>query len=91
MKEKFELIGTGNSAHLIRKFKRHWWSKWEIEMDGTTPKIYLVDQDNCEHRLKYAYTGRALPNYMPVPIYRCEKCGYEQVGTTHLQGNKYED
>ncbi len=27
MKEKFELIGHGDSAHLIRKYKKHLWNK----------------------------------------------------------------
>lgn len=49
MKEKFELIPMGEYSHLIRKIKRHWWSKWEIEMDGNTPKIYPIDQEHCEH------------------------------------------
>ncbi len=75
MKEKFELIGSDETAHLIRKFKKHWWSKWTIEMDGNTPKIYLVDQENCEHDYKFVEIFKAYPNGAPWRLFRCSKCG----------------
>ena len=81
MKEKFELIGSGNTAHLIRKFKRHWWNKWQIEMDGTTPKLYLVDQEHCEHDYEFkeiCYTA-SYPKGVPLRLFRCNKCGHEKV------------
>lgn len=91
MKERYELRGHGKDAYMARFTKNHWWNRWEAETnsDGSVKK-YPVDQENCYHRLRYAYQGMTLRG-IPFPIYRCEKCGYEQVGTTHLEGNKYED
>lgn len=81
MKEKYELIGSGDSAHLIRKYKKHWWSKWRIEVDGTTPKLYPVDQEHCDHDyrfVKVVYTI-SFPAGVPMRLMRCTKCGYERV------------
>ena len=31
-------------TYYIRKIKKHWWSKWEIIMDGNVPQRYeLID------------------------------------------------
>ena len=90
MKEKFELVPMGDASHLIRKIKKHWWGKWEIEMDGTTPKIYPVDQENCKHRLEFVTMVKSLPNFVSFPLYRCQKCGFEQIGSEHLNGHNYE-
>lgn len=81
MKEKFELIPMAEHSHLIRKFKRHWWSKWEIEMDGDSPKIYLVDQEHCEHDYEYIRTviSVSYPAGVPWRLLRCKKCGHERV------------
>ena len=81
MKAKYELIGHGDSAHLIRKYKRHWWSKWEIEMDGTTPKIYLVDQEHCNHDYEFVkiVISASYPAGTPWKLMRCKKCGHERV------------
>lgn len=81
MKEKFELIPMGEHSHLIRKFKKHWWSKWEVEMDGNTPKIYHVDQERCVHDfefVKIVYSA-SYPAGMPWKLIRCKKCGKERV------------
>ncbi len=81
MKEKYELIGSGDSAHFIRKYKKHWWSKWQIEMDGATPKIYPVDQEHCNHNyefVKIMYTV-SFPAGVPMRLMRCTKCGHERV------------
>ena len=83
MKEKYELIGAGDSAHLIRKYKKHWWSKWQIEMDGTTPRIYPVDQENCEHEYEFEQYVIGAEWYCRgrrFPLYRCCKCGHERIG-----------
>lgn len=81
MKEKYELIGSGDSAHLIRKYKKHWWSKWRIEMDGATPKIYPVDQEHCVHDYKFVEIVRTVsfPAGVPMRLMRCTKCGHERV------------
>ena len=81
MKEKYELIGHGDSAYLIRKYKKHWWNKWQIEMEGDSPKIYLVDQEHCEHEfefIKIVYSA-SYPVGMPWRLIRCKKCGKERV------------
>ena len=44
MKVKHELVSYSAAgvvwSHYIRKIKRHWWSKWEIVMDGSAPQKY---------------------------------------------------
>jgi len=90
MKEKFELIPMGEASYRIRRYKKHWWSRWKIEMDGMTPKIYPVDQKNCNHRIEFVSMVTALPNRIQLPLYRCIKCGYEQIGKQHLCGQNYE-
>lgn len=81
MKEKFELIPMGDASHLIRKFKKHRWSKWEIEMDGATPKIYPVDQEHCEHDYEFVriVISMSYPAGTPWRLMRCKKCGRERV------------
>lgn len=77
MKEKYELIGYGKSAHLIRKYKKHWWNKWQIEMEGTTPKIYPVDQKHCVHDYEFiaiVFTA-SYPAGIPMRLWKCKKCG----------------
>ena len=71
MKEKYELIGHGNSAHLIRKYKKHWWNKWQIEMDG----------ENCVHDYEFVEIVRTVsfPAGIPMRLLRCTKCGHERV------------
>ena len=83
MKEKYELIGHGDFAHFIRKYKKHWWSKWQIEMDGATPKIYPVDQEHCIHDYKFIETMYTVsfPAGIPVLLFRCTKCGHERATT----------
>lgn len=80
MKKRFEYIPLNNGAsHYICKTKKHWWSKWKIEMDDNTPKIYMPDEVHCEHEwefkkyVRYYYTG------VPFPLYRCKKCGFEMI------------
>lgn len=81
MKEKFELIPMGEHSHLIRKFKKHWWSKWEIEMEGNTPKIYPIDQEHCVHDYELVEIVRTVsfPAGVPMRLLRCTKCGHERV------------
>lgn len=81
MKEKYELIGSGDSAYLIRKCKKHWWNKWRIEMDGATPKIYLIDQEQCVHDYEFVEIVRTVsfPAGVPMRLMRCTKCGHERV------------
>lgn len=61
-----------------------------MDRSTNTPKIYPVDQVNCVHKLEYAYTAEYYYRPISIPIYRCIKCGYEQVGNDHIEGNKYE-
>ena len=82
MKEKYELIGSGDSAHLIRKYKNHWYSRWKIEMDGTIPKNYPVDQKNCKHEYEYVKNVIGAEWYCigtVFRLYRCCKCGHERI------------
>ena len=90
MKAKFELRGDGKEAYRVRFTKKHWWSKWILEMDGEYVKKYPVNQENCVHHLEFYYRGQTV--YGPyVNIYRCTKCGHSQVGKTHLEGYKYDE
>ena len=43
MKEKYQLCNAGGIFHFIKLFKKHWWSRWEIEWDGNGPRIYMPD------------------------------------------------
>lgn len=81
MKEKYELIPLGDKSYLIRKFKKHFWNRWETEMDGKSPKAYPVDQENCEHDFQYLHTTYTVsyPAGIPVQVYSCRKCGKEKV------------
>ena len=90
MQEKFELIQNGKESYLIRRYKKHWWSRWKTEMYGDKPKRYPVNQDDCAHRLVFVRMVTSLPMYVSLPLYRCQKCGYEQISNEHLEGNKYE-
>ena len=44
MKMKHELISYSIDgivwSYWIRLIKEHWWSKWEIVMDGDHPQMY---------------------------------------------------
>lgn len=44
MKEKFELIPKGKYPYKIKYIKKHWWSKWKIELEPNTntPMMYPV-------------------------------------------------
>jgi len=35
----FSVAGVVHTRY-IRKVKRHWWSRWEIVMDGPVPQFY---------------------------------------------------
>ena len=50
-------------------------------MDGTTPKIYHVDQEHCEHDFEFIKIVLSLsyPAGMPWRLFRCKKCGKERV------------
>ena len=80
-KERYELIPMRENSHLIRKFKKHWWSKWQIEMDGEEPKIYPVNQKNCKHDYEFVeiVISDSYPRGIPMEKIRCKKCGYETV------------
>ena len=43
MKEKYQLCNAGGIYHFIKLFKKHWWSRWEIEWEGNAPRIYRPD------------------------------------------------
>ena len=92
MKERFELVYRGKDSYKIRYIKRHWWSKWKIELEYNTnvPKIYPVDQENCAHHLEFSHIVEYYYRPIPLRIYRCTKCGYSQVGKDHIPGKKYE-
>ena len=42
MKERYDLCRAGGIFHYVRLTKKHWWSRWELEMDGRHPKIYML-------------------------------------------------
>lgn len=50
-------------------------------MDGDSPKIYLVDQEHCEHDYEYIRTviSVSYPAGVPWRLLRCKKCGHERV------------
>ena len=42
---KFEYVplsinGDTSASHYIRKYKKHWWNRWKITMDGNIPARY---------------------------------------------------
>jgi len=42
MKQKYQLCKIGGAFHYVKLTKKHWWSKWEIEKDGDTPRLYMI-------------------------------------------------
>ena len=90
MKEKFELVYKDKESYKKRYIKKHWWSSWKLEREGDKPKKYPVDQKNCVHRMKY-YCHAQTVYGSTIALYRCEKCGKEQAGNSHIPGWKYEE
>lgn len=43
IKHQFSFEDTPHYLHL---YKRHWWSKWKLEMNGVTPAIYKFKNGN---------------------------------------------
>lgn len=42
MKERFIMMhfGLDAEAHYIKETKEHWWSRWEVVMDGPHPILF---------------------------------------------------
>jgi len=41
MKERYVKCKAGGITYFIKEYKKHWWNRWKIEMEGNTPRIYF--------------------------------------------------